>query len=127
MKLWILLLIFIPSCEAFVRCFSCSTTYDTRCGDAFAFTTTDASQCQGTCVKRRGTRDINGVRTVEITRGCIPQTTDDCHDGNYNGISVYICTCNSDYCNNAQGSKSSTSLILLLTVLPLLYKIMERW
>lgn len=116
-----LLLFLIPSCEAFVRCFSCSTTHDSRCGDAFAFTTTDALQCQGSCVKRRGIRDISGVRTVEITRGCDPQTKDSCWDGSYNGISVYICACNSDYCNSSQGLFVSMKLLILLTSLSVLY------
>uniref|UniRef100_K1PN44 Casein kinase II subunit beta n=1 Tax=Magallana gigas TaxID=29159 RepID=K1PN44_MAGGI len=100
---------------------SCSTTHDSRCGDAFAFTTTDALQCQGSCVKRRGIRDVSGVRTVEITRGCDPQTKDGCWDGSYNGISVYICACNSDYCNSSQGLFVSMKLLILLTSLSVLY------
>lgn len=124
MKTWTvglsLLLFLIPSCEAIVRCFSCSTTHDSRCGDAFAFTTTDALQCQGSCVKRRGIRDVSGVRTVEINRGCDPQTKDGCWDGSYNGISVYICACNSDYCNGFQRPLVSVMLLILLTLLSLL-------
>lgn len=116
-----LLPILVLAGEAFVHCFSCSTTHDSRCGDAFAFTTTDALQCQGSCVKRRGIRDVSGVRTVEITRACDPQTKDGCWDGSYNGISVYICACNSDYCNSSHRLCLSMKLLILLTSLSLLY------
>lgn len=70
--------------------------------------------------------DVSGVRTVEITRGCDPQTKDGCWDGSYNGISVYICACNSDYCNSSQGLFVSMQLLILLTSLSVLY-ITKSW
>lgn len=70
--------------------------------------------------------DVSGVRTVEITRGCDPQTKDGCWDGSYNGISVYICACNSDYCNSSQGLFVSMKLLILLTSLSVLY-ITKSW
>ena len=44
----------------------------------------------------------NSVRLVEVSRTCIqPQRDDGCFDTTWNGISVYACACNTDYCNTA--------------------------
>ncbi|XP_076070249.1 uncharacterized protein LOC143041956 [Mytilus galloprovincialis] len=90
--------IFLDNCKAYLKCYSCESTNDNRCGDYFQLQTYDALECQGTCIKRRGRRSGSGI---EITRACVIQTSERCTDTTYDGISVTACTCNSDYCNQA--------------------------
>ena len=60
----------------------------------------------------------NSVRIVEVSRTCIqPQRSDGCFDTTWNGISVYACACNTDYCNAANPTRSSLGGVLLRLLL----------
>ena len=107
---------FVTECDGYIKCYSCQSTHDNRCGDYFQFQAYDALDCQGTCIKRRGRRSGSGL---EITRECVIQTDERCYDTTYDGISVEACTCNSDYCNTAidVGRKTSVLSITMITTL----------
>ncbi|KAK3099921.1 hypothetical protein FSP39_011807 [Pinctada imbricata] len=111
-----MIIIYISAYGA-IRCFSCSSTSTTACGDDFGMTSPSAQDCPGTCIKRRGKRDNAGVDVVEVTRGCVEQTGDKCFDSSFNGISVYSCTCNTNYCNSASNWKYMYSPLATLIVI----------
>ncbi|OWF51170.1 hypothetical protein KP79_PYT12319 [Mizuhopecten yessoensis] len=46
----------LTSSVSSIKCFTCNYP-DEKCGDQFAYTNSDARNCKGACVTRRGTRE----------------------------------------------------------------------
>lgn len=81
-----------------VKCFSCSSTQSHMCGDDFNQKNFKAIECKGSCLKTRG-RDSNN--NLEINRVCSASNDNTCYNSVYNQIGVYMCWCNTDFCNFA--------------------------
>ncbi|OWF51169.1 protein quiver-like [Mizuhopecten yessoensis] len=111
----LLLCLFFIVGAASIKCYSCNYP-DEKCGDYFAYTNPDANDCQGSCVKRRGTREGGGV---EVYRGCNTQKNTYCTQSDYVGMNVRECYCNEDYCNHSNSVRvSAVSLVIaFITVL----------
>ncbi|KAK6173404.1 hypothetical protein SNE40_016862 [Patella caerulea] len=107
LSLFFLVIIALVKTGTAIRCYSCSSLRDDRCGDEFTIPNSDARECQGTCYKYRGDRWSNDVRYVEINRGCRQQTEKACEQVHYNGIEVQACYCNKNYCNSGVNLKFS--------------------
>ncbi|XP_041359120.1 uncharacterized protein LOC121375637 [Gigantopelta aegis] len=100
-----------------VRCFSCNSIDDYRCGDNFRLTNVEGIECPGTCSKKRGERWEGQVRIVEVIRGCLVQTTEKCYNENQGGINFKVCTCNTDFCNHGNHTQSLLALIMCVLIL----------
>ncbi|XP_071087928.1 uncharacterized protein [Haliotis cracherodii] len=114
-------LLYLHQGEA-IQCYACSSMHDFRCADDFRVTRAAAQQCTGSCVKYRGVRPTHVGEMVEITRGCMPQQSSvECRDTQHNGLDVYGCTCNTDYCNNSLRMSASISGVFVTALLALLH------
>lgn len=117
-KIVIVLLLTITACYGEITCYVCQTgggLHADKCGDDFRLTSDKAVYCSGSCQKTRGFRTEGSRKVVEVTRGCVAYTSHEgCRDGNHNGISATICTCNTYICNSAIPVMPSTLMSLLL-------------
>lgn len=116
--------------DAQIRCFVCQTgsgLYADKCGDDFRLTSVDALYCQGSCQKTRGIRSEGSRQVVEITRGCVPYTSNEgCWKGTYLGIEADICVCSSELCNSAS-SNTYIWTLLAAVVLLLIMRSINLW
>ncbi|ESO90022.1 hypothetical protein LOTGIDRAFT_175842, partial [Lottia gigantea] len=100
--LFISLILTLISTGLCIKCYTCSSIRDNRCGDNFLVPNTEARDCDGTCYRYRGERWEGSVRIVEVSRGCRQLSEEYCEDTRYNGINVKACYCNDNYCNSGE-------------------------
>ncbi|CAG5125034.1 unnamed protein product [Candidula unifasciata] len=103
-KLWlpVLLLLLEVQVSNAVYCFICNSIEKPACGDDFRISPYDAdsrSYCPGSCVKRRGKRAVGSVPRIEVVRSCVSSRPETCFTEQYNGLKVFTCACNYDFCN----------------------------
>ncbi|XP_071087174.1 uncharacterized protein [Haliotis cracherodii] len=90
----------ISSVQSSFICYNCLYP-DKNCADNFQ-PLVPTSYCTGSCLKIRGERWSDSVRTVEVYRLCGEQKKEGCtSDVMYNGISTTQCACNANYCNHS--------------------------
>ncbi|XP_021352195.1 uncharacterized protein LOC110449570 [Mizuhopecten yessoensis] len=117
-SLLLLCLFFIVGVSS-IKCFTCNYP-DEKCGDQFAYTNSDARNCKGACVTRRGTREGN---RVEVYRGCYSNRHTSCITSDYVGMKVKECYCNGNYCNHSN-SVTVSAVSLVITSITVLYKLL---
>ncbi|KAH9523126.1 hypothetical protein Btru_065883 [Bulinus truncatus] len=112
----VLVFIYLNKCSA-IYCYVCNSMILPACGDQFTISQSDSklrSWCDGSCIKRRGTRyGVGDVRQVEVIRGCILRRAEGCYSDNFNSLNMNACTCNTDFCNISPEIKCRKSFLFI--------------